>query len=152
MMKKRKLFFVLLLALLPLIGWTQQDYGQHVSMKRTTGDSIQYNLRFNSYIKPVIKDDKVVWSFLNIEDLNGDYVIDGEELNNPVEKFTIDNMESLEQVIRTGVCLSRYIMKRMQTLVRFISEIKWSLHNSRCIPYRVNYGAFPDVVAVLCDK
>ena len=46
-MRKTKLLFVLLLALLPFIGWAQQNYnGQHVSIKQTTGDSIQYNLDF----------------------------------------------------------------------------------------------------------
>lgn len=130
MMKKRKLFFVLLLALLPLIGWTQQDYGQHVSMKRTTGDSIQYNLRFNSYIKPVIKDDKVVWSFLNIEDLNGDYVIDGEELNNPVEKFTIDNMESLD--FRSFEYDEKVVREALIEFYHAMDGDNWSRHDNWC--------------------
>jgi hypothetical protein len=65
-MGNRKLLFVLLLALLPFIGWAQQkNYaGQHVSIKQTTGDSIQYDIGMSTGgFKPNIKDGKIVWSF-----------------------------------------------------------------------------------------
>lgn len=65
-MRKRKLFFVLLWALLPFIGWAQQrNYdAQHISIKQTNGDSIQYDIS-TSYggFKPVIRNGKVEWSF-----------------------------------------------------------------------------------------
>ena len=93
-MIKRRLTFVLLLALLPFIGWAQQNYdGQHVSIKRTNGDSIQYDIAASVQFKPVIKEGKVVWSFLNWE----------EKENSPIhelelkEKFSIDNEGSGEQ-------------------------------------------------------
>lgn len=66
-MGNRKLLFVLLLALMPFIGWAQQkNYdGQHVSIKRATGDSIQYDLSWGRLdnFRPVIREGKVVWSF-----------------------------------------------------------------------------------------
>lgn len=91
-MRKRKLLFVLFLAILPFVGWAQQNYyGQHVSIKRTTGDSIQYDLgvNFNGF-KPVVKDGKVVWSFREITD----EIVDGNWVMK--EKFAIDNVESID--------------------------------------------------------
>ena len=79
-MKKTKLFLVLLFALLPFVGWAQQNYdGQHVSIKRTTGDSIQYDLS-SAYgcFKPVVQDGKIVWQFKGRAD------------------FSIDNVESID--------------------------------------------------------
>lgn len=63
-MRKNKIIFVLLLALLPLFGWAQQKnyYGQHVSIKRTTGDSIQYDLIYVEKFKPATNDGKIVWN------------------------------------------------------------------------------------------
>ena len=65
-MRIRKLTFVLFLALLPIVGWAQQNnyYGQHVSIKRTTGDSIQYDIGcYITFFKPVVKDNKIEWTF-----------------------------------------------------------------------------------------
>ena len=79
-MRKTKLFLMLTLALLPFIGWAQQNYdGQHVSIKRTTGDSIQYDLS-SAYgcFKPVVQDGKIVWQFKGRAD------------------FSIDNVESID--------------------------------------------------------
>ena len=92
-MRKRKLLFVLLLALLPFVGWAQQKnyYGQHVSIKQTTGDSIQYDLGLcNAGLKPVIKDGKVVWSFLitTNEIVNGNWATK--------EKFSIDDVKYID--------------------------------------------------------
>ncbi len=91
-MRKTKILLVLLLALLPFIGWAQQNYyGQHVSIKLATGDSIQYDLR-NIGVKPVaiiqptIKDGKVIWSFQN------EYL---EWINDP-EVFALDNVKSID--------------------------------------------------------
>lgn len=79
-MKKTKLFLVLLFALLPFVGWAQQNYdGQHVSIKRTTGDSIQYDLSFAyGCFKPVVQDGKIIWQFKGRAD------------------FSIDNVESVD--------------------------------------------------------
>ena len=79
-MRKTKLFLMLTLALLPFIGWAQQNYdGQHVSIKRTTGDSIQYDLSaaYGSF-KPVVQDGRIVWQFKGGTD------------------FSIDNVESVD--------------------------------------------------------
>ena len=93
-MGKRKLFFVLLLALLPFIGWAQQKnyYGQHVSIKRTTGDSIQYDISSSDAFKPVVKDGKVVWSFLEREVINGAKYSDSKLF----ESFTLKDVESVD--------------------------------------------------------
>lgn len=74
----RRLTFVLLLALLPFMGWAQQkNYdAQHISIKRTAGDSIQHDLSISGDFKPVVKDGKVVWEFLN--------------------GYSIDNVESVD--------------------------------------------------------
>lgn len=92
-MRKKELLYVLLLALLPYLGWAQQrNYdGQHVSIKRTTGDSIQYDLSNNYHgFKPVVKDGKAIWSFMEMT---------GQIVNNEwerKEKFAIDNVESFD--------------------------------------------------------
>lgn len=99
-MRKRKLFFVLLLTLVPLVGWAQQKnyQGQHVSIKQTTGDSIQYDLDYHSYgsgsFMPFIKDGKVVWSFQST------HVTGWENWTTPIyeikEDFILDNVESID--------------------------------------------------------
>ncbi|MBO4463521.1 MAG: redoxin domain-containing protein [Prevotella sp.] len=93
-MIKRRAFFVLLLALLPFVGWAQQKsyYGQHVSIKRTTGDSIQYVIRENKPFKPVIKDGQVVWSFNDWFEKEGS---SGHEFELK-EKFSIANVENFD--------------------------------------------------------
>ena len=70
-MIKKRLTFVLLLALLPFVGWAQHNYiGQHINIKQTTGDSIQHDLSFSGDFKPVVKDGEVVWEFLNGYSIN----------------------------------------------------------------------------------
>ncbi len=97
-MRKTKHLLVLFMALLPFVGWTQQNYdGQHVSIKRTTGDSIQYDIcglgagRLN-YFRPVIQDGKVVWFFQNASQrVNSvdDYWTDKQQ-------FFIENVERID--------------------------------------------------------
>ena len=91
-MRKANLFLVLLLSLLPFIGWAQNNYNaQHVSIKQTTGGSIQYDLDLNYHgFKPVVKDGKIVWSFL---EMTGE-IVDGNWVKK--EKFAIDNVESID--------------------------------------------------------
>ena len=91
-MRKTKLFLVLLLALQPFIGWAQNNYNaQHVSIKQTTGDVIQYDLDLNYHgFKPVVKDGKIVWSFL---EMTGE-IVDGNWVKK--EKFAVDNVESID--------------------------------------------------------
>ncbi len=93
-MGKRKLFFVLLLALLPFIGWAQQkNYcGQHVSIKRTTGDSIQYDISPIDAFKPAVKNGKAEWSFLEWEEIEGSQNHETELK----EKFAIDDVEEVD--------------------------------------------------------
>lgn len=92
-MRKTKLLFVLLLALLPFIGWAQQNYnGQHVSIKQTTGDSIQYNLDFcHSGFRPFIKDGKVQWTFKRYDMVNST-----DDYWSYNYHFTLDNVESID--------------------------------------------------------
>ena len=73
---------MLTLALLPFIGWAQQNYyGQHVSIKLTTGDSIQNDIGFFGTFKPVVKEGKVVWQIPS----------------NAIDKnYTLDNVESID--------------------------------------------------------
>lgn len=66
--------------------------GQHVSIKRTTGDSIQYDISNSFSFKPVVKEGKVVWSFQSLEEKEGSQ--DHEtELK---DKFSVDNVESFD--------------------------------------------------------
>lgn len=85
---------LLVLALSPFVGWAQQKnyYGQHVSIKQTTGDSIQYDISSSSCFKPVIKDGIVEWSFLNWDEKEG-------SLNHEIElkeRFAAKNVESID--------------------------------------------------------
>ena len=91
-MRKRSLLFVLLLALLPFVGWAQQKnyYGQHVSIKRTTGDSIQYDISL-SRVKPIVKNGEVKWQFLGDERVNPN-----DDFWSIRENFTLDNVESID--------------------------------------------------------
>lgn len=89
---------LLLFALLSFAGWAQKKnyQGQHVSIKRTTGDSIQYNLdTYQGFMKPVIKDGKVVWSFQNWHDATDwwDWMNPKTELR---EDFALKNVESID--------------------------------------------------------
>ena len=97
-MIKRRLTFVLLLALLPFIGWAQQkNYNaQHISIKRSTGDSIQYDISDSNPFKPVLRNGKIVWSFLHLKDTNGDGTIEGDELTNFEELFSFNNVENID--------------------------------------------------------
>ena len=86
--------FVLIMVLLPVVGWAQKENynGQHVSVKHTTGDSVQYDISSYAGLKPMIKNGKVVWSFLNWEEIEG-------SLNHETElkeRFAIDNVESID--------------------------------------------------------
>lgn len=68
MRKKQLIFFVLFITLLPLVSWAQSRNHNmlHLSIRKNNGDSVQIdaNLRARiSKIQPLIKDDKVVWSF-----------------------------------------------------------------------------------------
>jgi hypothetical protein len=94
-MKQKALLLLPLLALLPFVGWAQQKnyFGQHVSIKQTTGDSIQYDFIANSAgIKPEIRDGKVVWSFRDWAEKEGSSNHETE----PKEKFAIGNVESID--------------------------------------------------------
>lgn len=93
-MRERRFLFVLLMALLPFMGWAQQkNYdAQHISIKRTTGDSIQYDISSSDAFKPVVKDGKVVWSFLEREVINGAKYSDSKLF----ESFTLKDVESVD--------------------------------------------------------
>lgn len=95
-MIKKRLTFVLLLALLPFVGWAQQNYdGQHISIKQTTGDSIQYDISWNRLdnFRPVIRNGRIVWSFNGWKDKR----IDKEVKKGVLEEiFSLDNVESID--------------------------------------------------------
>lgn len=95
-MIKRRLTFVLLLALLPFVGWAQQNYdGQHISIKKNTGDSIQYDISWNRLdnFRPVIRNGRIVWSFNGWKDKR----IDKEVKKGVLEEiFSLDNVESID--------------------------------------------------------
>ena len=80
-MRKKDLFLMLLLALLPMVVWAQPKsfWGQHVNIKQASGDSIQHDLARTGDFMPVVKDGKVVWSFLAGKD-----------------GYTIDNVTSID--------------------------------------------------------
>ena len=102
-MRKTKLFLMLTLALLPFIGWAQQNYdGQHVSIKRTTGDSIQYDLSsaYRSF-KPVVQDGRIVWQFKGETDFSLDNV---ENLD--FRSFEYDEKEVKKALIEFEISLS----------------------------------------------
>jgi thiol-disulfide isomerase/thioredoxin len=85
-MRKGKVLIMLLFALLPFIGWAQQkNYdAQHVSIKRSTGDSIQYDISSGGCFKPIVRNGKVEWSFQR-------YTNDGTE-----EVFALKDVESVD--------------------------------------------------------
>ncbi len=88
---------MLLFALLPFTGWAQQkNYdGQHVSIKKTTGDSIQYDISWNRLdnFRPVIRNGKIVWSFNGWKDKRIDKEVKKDVLE---EFFSLDNVESID--------------------------------------------------------
>lgn len=95
-MIKKRLTFVLLLALLPFVGWAQKNYdGQHISIKKTTGDSIQYDISWNRLdnFRPVIRNGKIVWSFNGWKDKRIDKEVKKDVLE---EIFSLDNVESID--------------------------------------------------------
>ena len=95
-MIKRRLTFVLLLALLPFVGWAQKNYdGQHISIKKTTGDSIQYDISWNRLdnFRPVIRNGRIVWSFNGWKDKRIDKEVKKDVLE---EIFSLDNVESID--------------------------------------------------------
>ena len=85
-MRKTKLFLVLLLALLPFVGWAQ-DPGCHISIKLTNGDSIQYDLWTGApEIRPQIKNNNIVWSFKF--GFGGGFTLDNvESINFPSKEY-----------------------------------------------------------------
>ena len=68
MRKKQLIIFVLFMTLLPfrLMAQSHNYTGQHISIKLTTGDSIQADLIKlpHDNIRPVVKDGKIVWDFI----------------------------------------------------------------------------------------
>jgi hypothetical protein len=95
-MIKRRLTFVLLLALLPFVGWAQKNYdGQHISIKKTIGDSIQYDISWNRLdnFRPVIRNGRIVWSFNGWKDKRIDKEVKKDVLE---EIFSLDNVESID--------------------------------------------------------
>lgn len=94
-MIRKRLTFVLL-ALLPFMGWAQQNYdGQHISIKKNTGDSIQYDISWNRLdnFRPVIRNGRIVWSFNGWKDKR----IDKEVKKGVLEEiFSLDNVESID--------------------------------------------------------
>ena len=97
-MRKRTIFILLLFALLPFTAWSQQKnyYGQHVSIKRNGGDSIQYDFSNCPYLKPIVKDGKIVWDFLEYVDKNKDGKIEGEEESQLEVIFSFDEVEEID--------------------------------------------------------
>ena len=94
-MRKMNNYFVFLLALLPFFGWAQQkNYdGQHVNIKRTTGDSIQYDISSSQRFKPIIKDGKIVWSFQNYMPLGGHWYDNEWDF---IERFSVKDVEGID--------------------------------------------------------
>lgn len=113
-MKKTKLFLVLLFALLPFVGWAQQNYdGQHVSIKRTTGDSIQYDLS-SAYgcFKPVVQDGKIIWQFKGRAD------------------FSINNVESID--FRSKEYDEIEVRKALMEFYHAMDGDNWGDHENWC--------------------
>ena len=115
-MRKRRLLFVLLLALLSFVGWAQQKnyYGQHVSIKRTTGDSIQYDLghMYQSRFRPIVKEGAIKWDFEGFL---------GFSLSN-VKSFDFRNYEYDEKEVR-------------EALIEFYQKMdgdNWPRHDNWC--------------------
>ena len=113
-MRKTKLFLVLILALLPFVGWAQQNYdGQHVSIKRTTGDSIQYDLSsaYRSF-KPVVQDGRIVWQFKGETD------------------FSLDNVENLD--FRSFEYDEKEVKKALIEFYQALGGDNWGNHENWC--------------------
>lgn len=116
----RRLTFVLLLALFPFIGWAQhKNYdGQHVSIKQTTGDSIQYDVS-QGYFRPVIRNGKVEWSFLRYTN---------DELGE--EDFAIKDVESVD--FRSFEYDEREARKALIEFYHAMDGDNWLHHENWC--------------------
>ena len=110
-MKKTKLFLVLLLALLPFVGWAQ-----HLNIKLTTGDSISYFYSDHSgSFRPMVKNGKVIWSFNHWI-----YKINEEEhyryQDHEEEAFAVDNVESIVEYKNDDVDIRKALIEFYQAM------------------------------------
>lgn len=117
---------LLLMTVIAVMGMQAQNYeGQHVSIKRTTGDSIQYNLSQTYHgFKPVIRDGKVVWSFL---EMTGRIVNNEWEIK---EKFAIDNVESFD--FRTKEYDEKEVRKALIEFYQALDGDNWPHKDNWC--------------------
>ena len=113
-MRKTKILIVLLLALLPFTGWAQENFdGQHVSLKQTTGDSIQYDLSFAyGSFKPVVQDGKIIWQFKGRAD------------------FSLDNVESID--FRSFEYDERESRKALIEFYKAMDGDRWTRNDNWC--------------------
>ena len=117
-MRKTKLFLVLLLALLPFVGWAQQNYdGQHVSIKLATGDSIQYNLNLGDWFKPVVQEGKTIWKFRG-------------RSNILLPDFSFDNVESVD--FRSFEYDEREVRQALTEFYQALDGDNWGNHENWC--------------------
>lgn len=126
----RRLTFVLLLALLPFVGWAQRKqnknyYGQHISIKQTTGDSIQYDIKLcHNGFRPVVKDGKVQWTFMGNTEVSKDY-------NDPYKgDFTIDKVKSID--FRSFEYDEREARKALIEFYHAMDGDNWLHHENWC--------------------
>lgn len=155
-MGNKRLLFVFLLSLVSFFGWAQQKnyYGQHVSIKQTTGDSIQYDLggygasRLD-YFHPIIQDGKVVWSFHGLYqsvNLVDDYW-------NNKQQFCIENVESID--FRSSEYDDREARKALKEFYQAMDGDNWVHNDNWCSDkpiwewYGVNTNGGPWVTSIL---
>jgi hypothetical protein len=84
----------LLMMAAAVTGVYADDYrGQHVSLTRTNGDSLQYDLFHHLSMVPQVEDGKVVWTF-NYE--KPDYGFGDEYLGTNQYSFKVDDLKSID--------------------------------------------------------
>lgn len=130
-MRKRKLFLMLLLVLLPIVTWAQ-----HFNIKQTNGDSISYFFSKNSgSFRPIVKDGKVVWSFNHWI-----YTINEEkhrkEFDHEEEVLAVDNVESIIEYEKDD------IRKALIEFYHAMNGENWVNHENWCSDNSLNewYG------------
>lgn len=84
----------LLMMAVAVTGIYAVDYrGQHVSLTRTNGDSLQYDLFHHDSMVPQVENGKVVWTF-NYE--KADYGFADEYLGTKQYSFKLDDLKSID--------------------------------------------------------
>ena len=129
-MRKRTILVMLVMALLPLLSFAQQDLFQHISIKLNNGDSIQCSLgQYVDVFRPIIKNDTVVWSF---EGIYYDHTNSNTKDGDPVwaELFSFNNVQSID--FRSAQYDSIEVRKALIDFYYAMDGDNWTYNDNWC--------------------